>query len=189
MDIIPPADIKRGTLLVASPEIESGFFFRGVLLVCEHNHAGTLALLVNKPLDVEMPDEFSQMGEITNPRMSIRAGGPMQTNQLMLLHSNDAPNLPTIKICDGVYLGGDIEFLQEHLIDPEGPHIHLYFGYSGWPQGGLEREFLNGSWFIHPAHKRYLFEVPPEKLWRTLLKDMGGRYATLSTIPDDLSVN
>jgi putative transcriptional regulator len=189
MDLIPQAQIQKGTLLIASPEIETGLFFHGVILICEHNPTGSFGILLTKPIDVELPEEILNISQIANPHVGIRAGGAVQTNQMMLLHTNDDPELGTLKLADGVYLGGDLQFLQETLADPEGSHINLFFGYSGWANAQLEREFLDGSWFIHPASKHYLFEVPPEKLWRTLLRDMGGRYATLSMIPDDLTVN
>jgi putative transcriptional regulator len=189
MDLIPSAQIQKGTLLIASPEIESGLLFRSVMLVCEHNPSGSFGLILNKTLDVELPEEVINTSQIANPHVSIRAGGPVQTNQMMLLHTSDDPELETMKICDGVWLGGDLQFLQEMLADPEGPSIHLCFGYAGWGPGQLEREFLDGSWFIAPATRHAIFEVPPEKMWRTLLRDMGGRYATLSMIPDDLTVN
>ncbi len=189
METLPPTQIQKGTLLIASPEIESGMFFRGVILVCEHNASGSFGLLINKPIDLELPEEVINFSTAQNPHVSVRAGGPVQTNQMMLLHTRNEPTQQTLKICDDVFLGGDLQFLQEMIADENGPHIHLCFGYAGWGAGQLEREFLDGSWFVHPATKHYLFDVPTEKLWRKVLRDMGGKYATLSMIPDDLSLN
>lgn len=189
MDPIPYSQIQRGTLLIATPDIEAGFFFRGVILVCEHNVNGSFGLLINKSLDLELPDEILNFDQIVNPHITIRAGGPIQTNQMMLLHSSNQIDKQTLKICDGAYLGGDLPFLQESILDPEGPYIHLCFGYAGWGAGHLEREFLDGHWFLHPAHARHIFHTPPDRLWQTLLREMGGKYATLSMIPEDLSLN
>lgn len=189
MDIVPPTQIQKGTFLIASPEIESGIFFRSVMLICEHSPTGSFGILINKPLDLELPEEIINLNTITNPHVSIRAGGPVQTNQMMLLHTYSDPEMQTLKVCEEVFLGGDLQFLQEMLNDEDGPYVHLCFGYAGWGAGQLEREFLDGSWFIYPASKHHIFEVPAEDLWRTLLRDMGGKYATLSMIPDDLTVN
>ena len=189
MEHLPTTHIQKGTLLIASPELESGLFFRGVILVCEHNPAGSFGLLINKALDIELPEEVLNVSEIANPHVHLRAGGPIQTNQMMLLHTSDTIEQETLKICEQVYLGGDLKFLQEIIGQEEGPDVHLCFGYAGWSSGQLEREFLDGSWFIHPASRELLFKVPPEKLWRHLLREMGGKYATLSMIPDDLSLN
>lgn len=189
MEQIPTTEIQKGTLLIASPEIESGLFFRGVILICEHNPSGSFGILINKTLDLELPEEILSMGDVTNPHVGIRAGGPVQTNQMMLLHTNQEAQDQTLKICDGVFLGGDLQLLQDMMSEEDGPHVHLCFGYAGWTPGQLEREFLDGSWFIHPSSARHIFHTPAEKLWRVLLREMGGKYAALSMIPDDLSLN
>jgi len=190
MENMPTTQIQKGTLLIASPEIETGLFFRGVILICEHNPGGSFGILINKPLDLDLPEEIISMGDITNPHVSIRAGGPIQTNQMMLLHSFIQTDQQTLNVCEGVFLGGDLQLLHEMITeDEDAPFIHLCFGYAGWTPGQLEREFLDGSWYIHQANERYIFHTDPENLWRTILRDMGGKYATLSTIPEDLSVN
>jgi putative transcriptional regulator len=185
----PYSQIQKGTFLIATPDIDTGFFFRGVILVCEHNANGSFGLLVNKPLDIELPEEIINIHQLSNPHISIRAGGPVQTNQMMLLHSSDQIENQTLKVCEGVYLGGDLQFLHESILNTNGPFIHLCFGYAGWGSAQLEREFLDGHWFLCPANARHLFFTPPEKLWQSLLRELGGKYATLSMIPEDLSLN
>lgn len=189
MENIPYSEIEKGTFMISSPDIESGIFFRSVILICEHNPNGSFGLVINKTLDVELPEEIMSSREITNPHIQIRAGGPVQTNQMMLLHTSSAIPDQTLKVCEGVYLGGDLAFLQEAAQEENGPLINLCFGYSGWGAGQLEREFLDGGWFLHPASARHIFETRPEKLWQTLLREMGGKYASLSMIPEDLSLN
>lgn len=189
MDPISYSQIQKGTFLIATPDIDAGFFFRGVILVCEHTPNGSFGLLINKTLDLELPEEIMNINQLTNPYIDIRAGGPVQTNQMMLLHSSDQIEHQTLKICEGVYLGGDLQFLQEAILNPNGPYIHLCFGYAGWGTGQLEREFLDGHWFLFPSNHAHIFQTPAEKLWQTLLREMGGKYATLSMIPEDLSLN
>ncbi len=189
MEHMPYSQIQKGTFLIATPDIDNGFFFRGVILVCEHNTNGSFGLLVNKSLDLELPEEIININHLVNSRIGIRAGGPVQTNQMMLLHSSDQIEQQTLKISDGIYLGGDLQFLQEAIVDQNGPHVYLCFGYAGWGTGQLEREFLDGHWFLHPATPQHLFHTPADKLWQTLLREMGGKYATLSMIPEDLSLN
>lgn len=219
MESIPYSTIQKGTFLIATPDIDSGLFFRSVVLVCEHNPTGSFGLIINRSLDVELPEEIISLNRLTNPRVGIRAGGPVQTNQMMLVHtagdqalSTDEPegrharggdrdherdrdphgeerHQEMLSLCDGVWLGGDLQFLQESVADVNGPNVILCFGYSGWGAGQLEREFLDGNWFLHPASEEYIFHTPADKLWHTLLRDMGGRYASLSLIPEDLSMN
>lgn len=189
MEHMPYSQIQKGTFLIATPDIDMGLFFRSVVLICEHSTNGSFGLVINKSLDLELPEEIINIHNLANPKVGIRAGGPVQTNQMMLLHTSDHIPQQTLQICDGVFLGGDLQFLQEAITDNNGPPIHLCFGYAGWGGGQLEREFLDGNWFIHPASSNLIFQTPAEKLWPALLREMGGKYATLSMIPEDLSVN
>lgn len=189
MESLPYSEIEKGTFLIAMPDIEKGIFFRSVILVCEHNPGGSFGLVINKPLQLELPQEILNVSTLANPHAIICAGGPMQTNQMMLLHSSSKITGMTLKICDGVFLGGDLQFLQDALADSNGPHVHLCFGYAGWGAGQLEREFLDGNWLVWPANEDYLFKTSPDRLWPQLLRDMGGKYAPLSMMPEDLSLN
>lgn len=189
MEIKQPAQLQKGTFLIASPNLDNGPFSRGVILLCEHSVQGSFGLLINKPLDFELPEEIIHLNTISNPHVGVRASGPVQTNQMMLLHTGTDTQQHMLTLTDGVYLGGDLQFLHDTLTDEKGPHITLCFGYAGWNSGQLEREFLDGSWFIYPSSKYFIFEVAPEKLWQMILRQMGGKYATLSMIPEDLSVN
>ncbi len=185
----PYSHLGKGTLLVASPEVDEGFYFRSVVLLCEHHTGGSLGITINKLLDMEFPKEILELEEIANPNVAVYSGGPTQPNQMMILHSSEALAEQALKICDGIYLGGDLQFLQEAVSNANGPSVRLCFGYVGWEPGQLEREFLSGGWFLHPASAKHLFEIPTEKLWQTVLREMGGKYVTLSMIPEDLSLN
>ncbi len=189
MEHMPYAQIQKGTFLIATPDIEGGIFFRAIVLVCEHNTNGSFGIVINKQLSLELPDDIINLNNMSNPHISIRAGGPVQTNQMMLLHTSDAIQQQTLRVCDNVFLGGDLQFLQESITEEDGPFMHLCFGYAGWGAGQLEREFLDGHWYLYPASERFLFHVPPDRLWQTLLREMGGKYATISMIPEDLSLN
>jgi len=189
MQPVPYTHLSKGSFLIASPDIESGIYFRSVIIVCEHNGAGSFGLIINKGLDVDLPEEIMSVKEFANPNVRIHAGGPIQPNQMMLLHSSEGIPDQTLKLCEGVYLGGDLQFLQEAVADSHGPAVRLCFGYCGWAAGQLEREFLEGNWFLHQGSAKHLFETPSEKIWQSILREMGGKYATLSMIPEDLSLN
>ncbi len=189
MEEIPYTDLKKGVFLIATPEIDGGIFFRSVILLCEHTHQGSFGLMVNKRLDIQLPEDILDPERVSNPKIGIRAGGPVQANQMMLLHTSEDIPQQTLEICNGVHLGGDLNFLHETVADEKGAAVHLCFGYAGWGDGQLQQELLEGHWFVHQANVKYVFETPVEDTWRNILRDMGGRYATLSMIPEDLSLN
>ncbi len=186
---IPYSDLKRGTLLIASPDIEDGMFFRSVILICDHSSIGSFGMIVNKPLSLQMRDRILLFEGLSDLKLDIRSGGPNQPNQIMFLHSFTDLSSRSFPICSQVYLGGDFEFLQEKGVTLLSSSLFLTLGYTGWEAGHLEREFLKGAWFLHPASSHYIFEIPPEKMWQALLREMGGKYKTLSMMPEDLELN
>ena len=185
MSNIPYSELKKGTFLIASPDIEGGIFYRSVVLLCDHSPVGSFGLIVNKPLDVELEENFFGL-EGYNVQIDMRAGGPNQPNQVMLIQDQGYDDETSLEVCEGVYLNGDMESIQEGESIPQ---TLLCFGYGGWASGVLEREFLNGAWFLYPASKDHIFNISADKLWQKLLREMGGKYKTLSLIPEDLELN
>lgn len=185
----PYSTLSQGTLLVASPDTEPGLYSRSVVLVCEHTKAGSFGLVINKPFKVEMPEDILSSEDLNNPKVGLRLGGKLQQNQMMLLHNCKSTSTQTLNVCEDIYLGGDLNFLQESLANDVCEHLFLCFGYTGWTIGELEKEFLSGLWYLYPGSKDLVFNTPPEKLWQTILRNMGGKYAAMSMIPEDLSLN
>lgn len=186
---LPYGDLKKGALLIASPDLEDPLLYRSVILLCDHSNIGSFGLILNKPVDVEFPEEILKFDETSNPTVQMRSGGPMQPSQMMLIHSS--PNIPdqTLEVCPGVFLGGDLEFLQASVRNTGGPSILICFGYMGWSIGQLEQEFLSGDWFLAPATNELIFETDSGNLWQAALQTLGGKYASLSMLPPDLSLN
>ncbi|EPP34306.1 hypothetical protein CP10139811_0239 [Chlamydia ibidis] len=189
MSRIPYAILEKGALLVASPDMDQGVYTRSVILLCEHSLNGSFGLILNKTLGLEISEDIFSVEKVSNENMRFCMGGPLQANQMMLLHSCSEIPEQTLEICPSVYLGGDLTFLQEIASNESGANINLCFGYSGWQAGQLEREFLDGIWFLAPGKYEYVFSPNPEDLWSLVLKDLGGKYASLSTVPENLLLN
>lgn len=190
MNHSPYSEIQTGTLLVASPEIDDEIYRRSVILLCEHTGtAGSFGLMVNKTLTIDFPQDSLQIENLNHQKIDILCGGKMQPNQMMILHSSKKAHDQIINITSEVYLGGDIQFLQDALVDDSCEKIYLCFGYVGWLASELQREFMDGKWYVYPGSRELIFDIPHEELWTTILQRMGGKYAALSSIPEDPSLN
>ncbi|WP_213357614.1 YqgE/AlgH family protein [Chlamydiifrater phoenicopteri] len=181
--------LKKGVFLIASPDIDKSVFSRSVILLCEHSVAGSFGLMLNRTLALDLSDEIFSLENVTNENARFCMGGPIQANQMMLLHTCGYMPDQTLEICPSVYLGGDVNFLQEMASNPSSPSLCLCFGYSGWQGGQLEKEFLEGQWFTSQASSQKIFNSNPETLWQDLLGEMGARYASLATVPENLLLN
>jgi putative transcriptional regulator len=185
----PPLRIEKGLFIVASTAVDSPLFQRGVILLCEHSPHGSFGLLVNKPIEVELPEELLDLEHSRNPEIGLRAGGPVSPEQLMVLHTGAHPSGHSLPLLPDVVLGGDLAFLQEMLQHPGQPPLLLCFGFCSWGPGQLDRELLDGEWVLASGSAADLFITPPEQLWPTMLRRLGGRQALYSSLPDDLSLN
>ena len=67
--------------------------------------------------------------------------------------------------------------------------FRFYIGYSGWGIGQLDEEIEEGTWLLHPGSETHLFATDPDKLWRSVLREMGGEFAVLANYPDDPRMN
>ena len=181
--------LKKGFLLAASPDAEDDTTFKSVALLCEHSTAGSFGLIINKPLEIDASMDTEMMPEFSHPNVHLRLGGPMRQGQLMLLHSNDSKKDQMLHICENVFLGGDLPFLQEAIAGESPKNMILCFGYLGWGFGELEKEVEEGLWCMYPANTDLIFNTPSEEIWGLVLKNIGGKYDSYSMLPDDLSAN
>ncbi len=186
------SDIKlcAGDLLIASPKIEKGFYHKTVVLLCDHkSQEGAFGIILNKELNVDIPHHLFPFLQNTTAHVKIKTGGPVQPNQLLLLHNDQREQYQKLTICSNVYLGGDIHFLQECATSSLTTHLNLCFGYCGWVPNQLEKECEENLWFLSKGSEEIVFSLPPHNMWEHILHQMGGEYCNYASIPDDLSLN
>ncbi len=181
--------LQKGSLLVATPNITDPLYRQSVILICEYTSYGSFGLILNKPYMPIEDQSNEEYDEILSLKESLRIGGAMQQNQLMLLHGSNKHREQTMQITEGVYLGGDFPFLQELIKQEPDCKMLICFGYTGWTTGELEKQFMDGYWYLSTSTKDLVFNDSPERLWKETLNQMGGSYKKISLIPEDFSLN
>ncbi|MFZ4772742.1 MAG: YqgE/AlgH family protein [Chlamydiia bacterium] len=167
-------EIKKGTILLKSPEVAKTPFDASVYLVCEHSPNATLALRLDLPFVEGLPMGVEELEPITVRRF----GGHTQKKEIFLLHTDSSAK--GLEISNNLYLGGEPDIHKE---------IALVVGYTLWGAGKLVDEFLEGQWYIGSMDQKYLFQTPPEQLWQKAVKDLGGRFTFVSHFPKELHSN
>ncbi|GEM_PF-1428571 len=167
-------EIKKGVLLLKSPEVSESPFDASAYLVCEHSSNATLALRLDLPFLETLPMGVDELEPITVRRF----GGSTQKKEIFLLHTD--PTAKGLEIGNGLFLGGDPDIHKE---------IALVVGYTLWGAGKLIDEFLAGKWYVSPMEPKYLFQTPPEQLWQKAVKGLGGRFTYVSHFPKELTSN
>ena len=173
----------KGFLLVASPELRDPNFVRTVVLMVQHDREGAFGLVLNRPTTHHLSEVLDDL----DPRwadVTLHQGGPVQTNLLQFVLRSEAPGTPVVP---GLSVGATVDDLEEAGVGAG--DVRAVVGYSGWGAQQLERETEEGSWIVLPAAPRHVFEIPPERLWATVLRESGGSHAWMSLSDGDPSDN
>ncbi len=184
--------LKKGSFLIANPRLQYPNFSMTVVLFCEYNEEGAFGLIVNRVLNISILELLKDNPLAIENNNKAFNGGPVQTNHLFYLHNNSTVQTNSSnKVCEGVYFGGDPEYLNNLLSNKisDDTSYRLYLGSAGWGAGQLDDEMKINSWIVCPANERFVFLPEPKNIWREVLRHMGGKYALLSTYPPDPILN
>lgn len=184
----PP--LAKGIFLVAAPTLRDPNFRQAVVLLCEHGPEGALGVVVNRPTAMNLAEALPQIPVMESQRHVLYSGGPVQTNQVMLLYRLDQVPDNSHHVFDGVCLGGDVDVVERILTTaPNKDAFRAYLGYSGWGPGQLESEMKTGSWITLPADPTLVFEKDPTRVWPEILLSLGEPYRHYADMPFDPSFN
>lgn len=178
-----------GILLIAHPLLPDPNFQRTVVLLCEHqDEEGSFGLVLNRVMPQPMNELLVNFEAFETP---ILHGGPVQTDTLHVLHAHGDRIDGAIRVVDGLWWGGDPDAIRELVEGRQLPidDFRFFIGYSGWGVGQLADEIQEGTWILHRATDRHVLQVEPVRLWRSVLREMGGEYAVLANFPQDLRMN
>lgn len=177
----------KGQLLVASPSLLDPNFARTVVLIAEHNEDGAMGLVLNKPATATVADSAPELEELVDAEEPIYVGGPVQPTAVIVLAAFEDPSAAGLLIRDDVgFLSAEADF--EESADTT-RHMRVFAGHAGWGPGQLEEELAEESWILESPLREEIFSAEPGELWAAVLRRKGSRYALLSTMPPDPSVN
>ncbi len=178
---------EKGKILISAPLL-TDFFKRSVIYLTEHNENGSVGFIINKRLNVKLSKVLDNFPEFDAP---VMIGGPVQTELINFIHRCGDILDGGIEIENKIYWGGNFEQLKnliaEGKVFPE--DFRFFLGYSGWSPDQLENELNSNSWIVTEGFEDYVFTDDYMDLWSKSLRDLGGKYAIISTFPDDPTVN
>ena len=176
----------RGKLLVASPALQDPNFVRSVVLITEHGEEGAMGIVLNRPADAEVEEVLPELASIAVAE-PVFVGGPVQPESLVVLGEfTDPDKAAWIVVADVglVSASTDLDELPEAV-----RRGRVYAGFSGWGPGQLEGELEEEAWIVEPPLREEIFSDDAQGLWAAVLRRKGRRYALLSTMPLDPSLN
>jgi putative transcriptional regulator len=178
---------EKGRILISAPHL-TDIFKKTVIFLTEHNENGTVGFVINKPLKYKLNEIIDEFPEFD---AKVFFGGPVETEMVNFIHKSGSVLNGGYEVRNGIFWGGNFESLKL-LIESNklySDDFKFFVGYAGWGVHQLDDEIKINSWYVTEGKEEYLFTDEPEKLWHTILRDMGGEFSIISTFPDDPSMN
>ncbi|MBY4678355.1 YqgE/AlgH family protein [Marinobacterium arenosum] len=158
----------KGHFLLSMPHMQDPFFAQSLTYICEHDSEGAMGIIINRPLDFDLPALFRHLDLEADPAVSptpVYAGGPVAMERGFILHpSGDEAGhwTSTLELGDGVSLTSSMDIL-EAMAHNRGPQkVLVALGYAGWSAGQLEDEITRNTWLSCPANLDIMFSTPAE---------------------------
>jgi putative transcriptional regulator len=178
----------RGKLLIAGPTLLDPNFARTVVLIAEHTDEGAMGLVLNRPAETLVDEAVPDLGWMSSDDARVWVGGPVAETAVIVLAEWDRPELAGALVEDDLgFIGADAD--DEDRLDGAIRRARVFAGHAGWGPGQLEDELGEEAWIVEPPLREEIFTSEPEDLWAAVLRRKGHRYALLSTMPVDPSLN
>ena len=178
----------RGKLLIAGPTLLDPNFHRTVVLISEHTEEGAMGLVLNRPSTSTVGEAVPDLEWLTEPDAPLMVGGPVApTGVIVLAEWNDPAHAAVLVEPDLGFVPGDLG--DTEAVATAVRRARVFAGHAGWGPGQLESELEEEAWIVEPPRREEVFADDAEGLWSAVLKRKGRRFALLSTMPLDPSLN
>ncbi|MBF6183285.1 YqgE/AlgH family protein [Nocardia otitidiscaviarum] len=146
--------VRPGTLLVSATDLVEPSFRRTVVYIIEHNDAGSLGVVLNRPSDTAVHDVLPNWADVAASPRALYIGGPVKRDAALCLAlvkvGTPVTEVPGLRRVDGRVALVDLDSDPE-VIAPLVEGLRVFAGYAGWTFGQLEGELDRGDWIVLSA--------------------------------------
>jgi len=176
--------LSRGIFLVAAEQLRDPNFSETVVVLLGYSNEGAMGLIVNRPTDVRLWKVFPEIRGLRRRRDTLYVGGPVGTDQLIVLVRSGIAPEDSYRIIDDVYVCSDLDVLQKIVKMKQGDEFRTYAGYAGWAPGQLDYEVMRGDWHIIRADAENIFTKEPDALWQELIQRSTAQWTKIDPVHD-----
>lgn len=178
-----------GNLLISEPFLADPNFTRSVVLIAEHGGEGTLGFVLNHRSQLLLKDLVPDLWEADYP---VFIGGPVEIDTIHFIHRCYDKLNSGEEIAKGIYWGGNFETLKI-LVNSNSiaaDEVKFFLGYSGWGIDQLKDEIDENTWIVSNKYQQNaIFANDEEDLWRSVIINLGPKFAHVSNFPIDPNLN
>jgi len=183
--------VLPGDFLLATPALKDSYFQDCIIFIVEcSRQAGSWGLVINHIAHIPLDEVFRRQPrnnrlvplEImagNRERHTFFFGGPVQNTDpfqklsVSILEVGASIFNGASEISKGVFISRiplDMELPVYKLIAPQNRTARMFFGYSGWAAGQLEKEVLDGVWEISSTTAFEVFSKNKDEIPITVKK-------------------
>ncbi|MCE2741103.1 MAG: YqgE/AlgH family protein [Sphingobacteriales bacterium] len=177
-----------GKLLISEPFLSDPNFRKTVILLCEHEDAGSIGFVLNKSVSLTTDEVIPGLLQVNFP---IFYGGPVEENSLHFIHTYGDFIPHSFPIGDGLYWGGELDAINELMQSGKATltDFKFFIGYSGWGVSQLEDEIEQKAWWLGDLDAKIALHANLDEIWPAAVKNMGPDFAYLANAPEDFLWN
>lgn len=184
--------VRAGTLLVSATELVEPTFRRTVVYIIEHNEAGSLGVVLNRPSDTAVHDVLPRWSEAAAAPRTLFIGGPVKRDAALCLGTirvgASITGVRGLRRIDGRVVLVDLD-ADPDRITPLIEGLRIFAGYAGWTFGQLEGELQNNDWIVLSALPSDPISTGRPDLWAHVLRRQPLPLSLLATHPIELERN
>ena len=173
-----------GNLLISPPIVRNSFWHKTVILITEHGSNGTLGLVLNKSSNLNVIEFGKQLNMILNVPGMVYLGGPINSQSLSLLHTNDWHCKNTMQINEHFSISSADDILPRLSSGDAPRQWRLLLGMCGWAPGQLSAELMGvepykkeTSWITATADLDLVFDTDGHEQWCSALDQSAREFA------------
>ncbi len=149
---------RAGRFLVASPTLLDPNFMHAVVLICDHDDAGTYGLIINRRAGISLDGLDSDVPLLQERDDRAWLGGPVAAGQLQVLHRVSDAVHGAREVIPGVFLGGEPDALKRALDDAEDDALRKALdGALGGDTADIQRALESPGVAAPGDHVRFIF--------------------------------
>ncbi|CAM3166802.1 YqgE/AlgH family protein [Prescottella defluvii] len=184
--------VRPGSLLVSSTDLTEATFRRTVVYMLEHNDAGSLGVVLNRPSEASVQEVLPQWAPLAARPAALYVGGPVTRDAALCLATlrtgADVTGIPGLRRIDGRVVLVDLDADPERIA-PVVEGLRIFAGYAGWTIGQLDAEIDHDDWIVLSALASDVISPPRTDVWGQVLRRQPMPLALLATHPIDLDLN
>lgn len=156
---------------MATPKVRDPHFAQSVVLIYEQTSKGIAGVVLNKKGKYNTRDIAEKHGyTLTTASDPLYAGGPVNPNAVLMLHTTDWRSSNTMMITEQLAVSSDDIMMMRYLNGDQPKNLRFFSGSAVWSPPQLNNEINNNHWLTCDLTLGEIFSYNSSNQWQLALE-------------------